>query len=1077
MKKTQPLLLLLILFAALFLTEKPADGQSVSEFRTACDSMTVRLQRRMGVSSKVALRSVKRVGDSLDFRFTKELSDYPWRAEDTLWFKEQFHDLMPGKYRSCAVREVFADVRSQLFKDLITPGIGSNGRPAAEYELRREDPRIGRTPLLERVGAVPAPRGLEGRHIALWQSHGRYFEAKTDRWEWQRAPTFRTCEDLFTQGYVLPYLIPMLENAGAIVLTPRERDIQPLECVADNDPAFDGPRETGMRTEGHYSERGGRWENAGIGFADLRPSYWGSDNPFLMGTSRMIKTVAGGSDNIATATWTADLPEEGRYAVYVSYTTLHNSTRSAHYTIHHKGGTSERIVNQRMGGGTWIYLGSFEFEAGDAGKVVLDNATPEGRSWKRGEVVTADAVRFGGGRGKIARGLTPEEARVSGLPAYLEGALYNMQWAGMDALMLQEKETDYTNDYAQRGAWVRRLSGGSSVNPKEPGLGIPFDLSLAFHTDAGTTPNDSIVGTLAIYTLLCDGKAELPDGSSRRQCRDYAVLVQDQVVSDIRASFDSKWSRRQSWNRSYSESRTTGVPGMILELLSHQNFADMRYGLDPSFRFTVSRSVYKGILKYLSERYGCRYTVQPLPPQKAEALLSGDGKRVLLRWQPTPDPLEPTADPTGYLVQHRIGDGAFDEGTPVADTSFEMAIGPGEVHSFRIIATNAGGASFPSEILSAGVPEDVTDAKTVLIVNNFTRISAPAWFDTPVYAGFDAATDSGVPDGYDITFAGEQFGFRRAEPWLDDDCPGFGGSYIDGAGTVIPGNTFDYPAVHGKALLQAGYRFSSTSSAAFAERFPVKPGITSSVIPSAVEGSLFAIDLICGKQVTTRIGRGEMPDRFEVFPAELRKALSAAAEAGTHLIISGARIGTDVWSGIYGDCVGRYSDDSEAATFVTSVLGWRWHSDRPTRSFEVLPYAGVPIAPPEPDDKKKADARKEKEPAHPELGLPRLPASFSIGRPDRYKVDQPDGIAPCAEGAACFLRYGDTSMEAAVAYPGGAAIVPGENGAEDRWGYRYGAVSFGFPLEVLSDNALAACLTAALDWCSALPAAQSPLPR
>jgi hypothetical protein len=53
-----------------------------------------------------------------------------------------------------------------------------------------------------------------------------------------------------------------------------------------------------------------------------------------------------------------------------------------------------------MGGGTWIYLGQFYFHKGknDNGKVVLTNLTG-----KKGETVTADAVKFGGGMGNIAR--------------------------------------------------------------------------------------------------------------------------------------------------------------------------------------------------------------------------------------------------------------------------------------------------------------------------------------------------------------------------------------------------------------------------------------------------------------------------------------------------------------------------------------------------------------------------------------------------------------------------------------------------------------------------------------------------
>ena len=37
---------------------------------------------------------------------------------------------------------------------------------------------------------------LSGRHIAIWPSHGWYYEYQLDRWEWQRARLFQTVEDL-----------------------------------------------------------------------------------------------------------------------------------------------------------------------------------------------------------------------------------------------------------------------------------------------------------------------------------------------------------------------------------------------------------------------------------------------------------------------------------------------------------------------------------------------------------------------------------------------------------------------------------------------------------------------------------------------------------------------------------------------------------------------------------------------------------------------------------------------------------------------------------------------------------------
>ena len=68
--------------------------------------------------------------------------------------------------------------------------------------------------------------GLEGRHLAVWASHGRYYNPAQCIWKWQRVNLFGTNEDLFSQTFVVPYLIPMLENAGAVVWTPRERDWQ-----------------------------------------------------------------------------------------------------------------------------------------------------------------------------------------------------------------------------------------------------------------------------------------------------------------------------------------------------------------------------------------------------------------------------------------------------------------------------------------------------------------------------------------------------------------------------------------------------------------------------------------------------------------------------------------------------------------------------------------------------------------------------------------------------------------------------------------------------------------------------------
>lgn len=73
------------------------------------------------------------------------------------------------------------------------------------------------------------------------------------------------------------------------------------------------------------------------------------------------------------AHWYAPIPQTGKYAVYIAYRTVKNSTDDALYTVYHKGGKTQFKVNQSMGGGTWIYLGHFDFAKGENAHVELSN--------------------------------------------------------------------------------------------------------------------------------------------------------------------------------------------------------------------------------------------------------------------------------------------------------------------------------------------------------------------------------------------------------------------------------------------------------------------------------------------------------------------------------------------------------------------------------------------------------------------------------------------------------------------------------------------------------------------------------
>ena len=700
--------------------------------------------------------------------------------------------------------------------------------------------------------------GLQNRHLSLWASHGRFYDVAKGYWRWQRPKLFGTTEDLYTQTIVVPYLIPMLEKAGAIVFTPRERDWQKEEVIVDND---------GSKSYYIEATKGDKWRTtAEPGFAYHTGTYTDGENPFIAGSARMVKTTTSKS-KYSLATYQPRFQKAGRYAVYVSYQTFENSVKDALYTVWHKGERTQFRVNQQMGGGTWVYLGTFDFDAGysEFNRVTISNQSDE-----KG-IVTTDAVRFGGGMGNIER-----DGETSKMPRALEGARYWAQWAGMPYQIYSGREgtNDYADDINVRSMMTNLLGGGSCYMPTLAGRGVPIELALAIHSDAGYAKDgQGLIGSLSICTTKFNN-GKLNAGISRMASRDFADALLSNQTLDLKYKY-GQWHRRELFDRNYSETRLPEVPSAILETMSHQNFPDMRYGQDPNFRFTLARSIYKTILRYVNDQHGRPFIVSPLAPNHFRIALKGNIAR--LNWEAVNDPQEATAKPTGYIVYTAVGKADFDNGIYVrSKTEHEVEMEPGLVYHFKVAAVNRGGESFTTEVLSACYEPKAT--KTVLIVNGFHRLSSPAIRNTESEQGFDLNEDPGVTYGPTFGWSGRQVNYSRAEMGIENG--GLGSTGDELAGMLIAGNDFNYVTTHAQAIATAKrYNIVSCSSEA------VEKGEVNLT-------DYDAVDLLLGLERND----GHSVKEYKTFSTAMQKALERYANHSGAMLVSGAYIGTDMSS-------------------------------------------------------------------------------------------------------------------------------------------------------------------------------------
>lgn len=595
------------------------------------------------------------------------------------------------------------DFNTLLPEEVVTPYVPEPDYASMEMSRKAGKPETREIESYKKAPVINPgqPTGaLSGKTIFINQSHG-WFDDYTvvNRWRVQRGAGNNVLEDFDSATFINMYVLPTLRNAGAKVQTVRESDLQTNMVIVDNADS------STLGTQGRFYTTG-TWTTSSInGFKQKTTAAWTgvTVNPFNQGAgANILAAVTTGTTPTATAVYVANIPADGYYNVYASWTGFGARARDARYLVHHSGGVSEVRMDQRIDGYTWNLLGNWYFEKNapeTERQVVLTNVTADTTATN----VSADAVRWGGGMGDMNR----HTSGVSGRPRWEEEAVNYLQFTGFgysgDLYAGDDDEGGGWSDRPQYARWEHSGKDGS----------VEDALYFAWHTNAAN-------GTARGLTTY---RSDTATANSIT----FQTIMHDTMYAHISNLWIPGWTVRSKNVTNFGEnnqnSMGTGIAGFLIEGLFHDTPADAQAYSEPEFRRIYARAMLDGILKYIEQRDGVTLTRLPEIPTNFRVLTEPNG-RMTLTW--TAPPARSGSAPyignaaTSYRVYTSRNGYGFDDGQSVTGTSFTVnGLQPGDLRYFRVAAVNAGGQSFPTETLAARAANPM--ASTVLIVNGFDR--------------------------------------------------------------------------------------------------------------------------------------------------------------------------------------------------------------------------------------------------------------------------------------------------------------------------------------------------------------------
>lgn len=686
--------------------------------------------------------------------------------------------------------------------------------PEREWETRATTVA---PPLVSRGTDAPGAGAgaLSGKTVYVSQGHGWYWSAALGKWITQRGNTNGIIEDFVNAEAINQYFIRYLRNAGAHVVPMREADTNPNMAIVDDGVAGKGAG------DGTYTETGTGWYNSTQKTFGIVPApYANLQNPFEQGVSRMVEAS---SSVTATATFVPTVPAYGVYHVYIAWAAWTNRLSDAHITVHHLGGTTDFRVDQTRHGKTWVFLGEFAFAEGsnpDTGKIVVSNDTAN--PTPKGHMVSVDAVRLGGGMSRVKRGTGTGKANgpTANRPHWEDCARYHAQILGAPSSVYDIGSADNSDDVSTRArfaAWDH-----------EAGEDAVF---VSWHSNAPSPARGT--STYVYGPNPADGTYQFAGvaGSDK-----LAKLLHNEIVKDIRGTFDPKWRDLGVYSAYFGEinpNHNNEMPSVLTEVAFHDTAADAEYMKDPKWRQVVARAMAQSIVKYFAQRD--KVTAVLPPDNPANLRVKGQGWGGLrVEWD------APTVDAgdigggaaTSYRVY--VGDGPDAYGNPIEVTTPYADLTdlePSSLKYVRVTAVNAGGESFSTPTLAATVGCGDSGGRVLAV-----------------------------------------YGFYRLDKWslVKEDLSAFGLGTVN---RLFPEriNTFDYTGDHVSALMASGALVDSAEAGA------VSGGAVSL-------SDYWIVDWIVGEETVAD----------ETLSAADQAAIQAYLSGGGNLLLSGAEIAWDL---------------------------------------------------------------------------------------------------------------------------------------------------------------------------------------